>query len=181
MAKRRGFTLIELLVVIAIIALLMSILMPALGRAKDQAKAVVCLSNMHQWGIIWKLFTDDHNGYLTEGGTDWLGPLVPEMMNTKILICPSAKKTTVPPVPGENLIGGKFNAWYCYRDDDDGDIIDLIGSYGINHWITRDTGGNRGSARLWKKVSPKSAAYIPVFADSAGDGFTPLPVDEPPT
>ena len=51
MAKQsqgKGFTLIELLVVISIIALLVSILMPALGRAREQTRAVVCLSNLKQ-------------------------------------------------------------------------------------------------------------------------------------
>lgn len=54
--KRRGFTLIELLVVISIIALLLSIMMPALGKAKQQAERLVCKTNLHNYGIAGNLY-----------------------------------------------------------------------------------------------------------------------------
>jgi prepilin-type N-terminal cleavage/methylation domain-containing protein/prepilin-type processing-associated H-X9-DG protein len=61
-ADRTGFTLIELLVVIAIIALLMAALVPALGAARKHARAVVCQSNLRQWGATLALYTEDHQG-----------------------------------------------------------------------------------------------------------------------
>jgi prepilin-type N-terminal cleavage/methylation domain-containing protein len=64
MGKKQGFTLIELLVVIAIIALLLSILMPALKRVKVQARIVICRSNMRQWGLAWQTYATDNNGVL---------------------------------------------------------------------------------------------------------------------
>jgi len=65
MAKRRGFTLIELLVVIAIIALLMSILAPALTKVREQAKNALCMSRLHQWGAIFSMYADNNDGQLT--------------------------------------------------------------------------------------------------------------------
>ncbi|MHC4755224.1 MAG: type II secretion system protein [Planctomycetota bacterium] len=66
MKKLKGFTLIELLVVISIIALLMAMLLPALGRAKDQATKVICQSRLKQWAIIWTMYTqaEHHLQYL---------------------------------------------------------------------------------------------------------------------
>jgi len=55
-----GFTLIELLVVVAIIALLMSILLPSLKKAREQAKRTVCASNLHQIGVGLKMYASDH-------------------------------------------------------------------------------------------------------------------------
>ncbi len=57
---RRGFTLIELLVVIAIIAVLSSLLLPSVSRARDRGKGVSCMSNLRQIGLSLELFLDDN-------------------------------------------------------------------------------------------------------------------------
>jgi len=60
---RSAFTLIELLVVVAIIALLISILLPSLSQAREQAKAVKCGANLHQMGLCLTMYLDEHRGY----------------------------------------------------------------------------------------------------------------------
>ena len=59
-----GFTLIELLVVVAIIALLISILLPSLSRAREQARSVACMSNMRQFGIANQMYADEQDGWM---------------------------------------------------------------------------------------------------------------------
>ncbi|HOJ31749.1 MAG TPA: prepilin-type N-terminal cleavage/methylation domain-containing protein, partial [bacterium] len=59
---KNAFTLIELLVVIAIIAILAAVLMPVLSKAREKARAAVCVSNLKQMGIAMVMFLQDSPG-----------------------------------------------------------------------------------------------------------------------
>src|SRR6185437_3948089 len=66
---RRGFTLIELLVVIAIIAILASLLLPTLAKAKARTRTVVCQNNLKQWAYAMQMYVTDNDDYLPPEGT----------------------------------------------------------------------------------------------------------------
>jgi len=122
MTQRKGFTLIELLVVIAIIALLMSILMPALAHVKKQAQSVARMSRLRSWGLQYRLYTDDNNGFFNEGqgygqhpqnagrpGTYglWMNALRPYYVDDEMRFCPTATRVVL-----NANDWGTFKAWY---------------------------------------------------------------------
>ena len=137
--SRRAFTLIELLVVIAIIAILAALLLPALAKAKEQAKLAKCTSNEKQIAIEYMLYADDHDGLLPVSGTEvpvgsgWVAPsrwfleisryignksshYTDLVSGNKVVACPSARLGTdvIPEsVPGYQGYGG-YGHNYAY-------------------------------------------------------------------
>ncbi len=81
---RLRFTLIELLVVISIIAILMALLLPAIKKAKDSAKGIICLSNLKQNGLALYAYLDDYNYYFPDCDWNSLGKIVCKDFNGSI-------------------------------------------------------------------------------------------------
>jgi len=177
MSKQRGFTLIELLVVIAIIALLMSILTPALTKAKRQAQMAMCTSNQHEFSLLWKFYTDDHNGFFAPRGSGgsatqdsmngWPQILRPYYGNVDIILCPAATRLY------DNGAKPPYAAW----TDDSGDYH---GSYTINLWISNAGGSSSFDDNCWRTPNTRGASYVPLLSDGNWKDAQPYPSDEPP-
>ena len=198
MARKKGFTLIELLVVIAIIALLMAMLMPALNRVRKQARKVMCLTQLKQWGLMFSLYCQDNDGKFFTGekngtrsgmgsGEFWRETMraYTKEYSTELWLCPQAKKPR--PQGGIPQAGWSFTAWETAND---------VGSYGLNGWILniKDSvgSGNRtngwgradadaqGRSRHWGKPDSRYANDAPVFTGSWWVDSWPLETDQPP-
>jgi len=182
MRKRKGFTLIELLVVIAIIVLLMAILLPAIQRAKKQALAAACQSRLHQWGLIFSMYTNDNNGYFetrpfgTQYEKLWPDFYLPYYKDPKMRCCPAAQN------PDQNI--GPFSTWGWVGTPADSDWgwggswvpkEGYYGSYAMSRYVHNNTG-----QEYWKRTDVKGADNIPVFLDCMYVAISPSATNAPP-
>lgn len=194
MKKRQGFTLIELLVVIAIIAVLMGILMPALQRVRGQARAVVCQTNLRQWGVGAITYGHDNRDRL-EAEYDaaiWVYELKPYMgyadektLKKDVSLCPSASKARNEsgggPGAGDGL--GPLSAWGTYGGD--GYLSGMSGSYSLNAWVykvtVRDMDGSSDlKTKQWGTFNVKGANQIPLIGGNYRYASYPEVWDNPP-
>ena len=184
MKNKKGFTLIELLVVIAIIALLLSIILPSLRLAKEAAKTTVCGANMHQWGLIFFMYTEDNNGLFHHGwisGIDgsglWPAAMGPYYDSPDIRSCPSAGSPEKKDSVG---FWGPFNgtpgSWTEALEG-------VYGSYGVNSFVNSRPDGQYGYSisDYWRKTGQKSSSEIPVLADCWWYKGNPDGNNTPPT
>jgi len=175
----RGFTLIELLVVISIMVLLMALLLPALRRVRDQARVVVCRSNLRQSGVYFSLYTEANDGkffHTTRGEfVDLHEPVAVYFQNDPdILLCPSAKKHRPRAWDDPFWCGSSTSAW---------ERQGILASYGANSWIVylNDDPRYVGTTPwYWHTPVDRRAAYVPVFLDCMFPGGGPRLSNGPP-
>ncbi|MGN6367602.1 MAG: type II secretion system protein [Phycisphaerae bacterium] len=125
--RKSAFTLIELLVVVAIIAVLIAILLPSLGRARDKAKSAACLSNLKSMSLAYNMYCNDANNGFTAvddtsiagciwmfqmqnylGGNNVRGLTQGQQVSGNVFFCPSANMSAP---SGHNTEGGGSNFW----------------------------------------------------------------------
>lgn len=171
-----GFTLIELLVVISIIALLISILMPALGRARKQAKASVCMTNLRSMGQAHKIHNVETEGKMVdiwENNVMWIEKLTEYTKNDDMKTCPEAIKLIPNAIfridDQEDFArlewGGAKYAWATKYTETDRTVL---ASYGMNAWVQ--------SGRMWAMTNESNKSKHWGGNDYTGANPSEIPV-----
>jgi prepilin-type N-terminal cleavage/methylation domain-containing protein/prepilin-type processing-associated H-X9-DG protein len=187
----RAFTLVELLVVVCIISVLMALLLPALGRARRQARSAACLSNLRQFAAIYHGYVSENRGrppsFMTFGPLGLVIPPDDRSTFPAFAFCPEATDfgPAVPSGQGEYYEGAAHLAWGQWLVRPPAVTAHWWGlrgsSYGMNFWACRPDGRNipNWAAQFVSARTPNSAS-VPLFADSVYPIPAPQPTDTPP-
>lgn len=154
---RYGFTLVELLVVISIIALLLAIMAPALNRARDKGKAIVCRSNLHQLGLSWSLYLQDNQQrfpWCHEQRAGGIAGTWPDWTNAK-------RRLT--------QYQGNAKVWRCPADRGYGGITSCFNQLGCSYVYNARANLTAYGWGLANKTlaSLKTPSYLTVMGDSS--------------
>lgn len=184
MQRQKAFTLIELLVVISIIAVLMGILMPALQRVRQQARGAACKANLHQWTLIWAMYTDDYDGFFVKGQggenqnteEQWPEIMLKLYGEEKMRTCPVASKPRRAEPGGDvTELWNQYTAWGILSDG-------TYGSYGLNEWLSARSSSVEDGEYYYRNIRKiKKLHEVPVFMDCMWYDVWVHANDDPPT